>query len=99
MARWEPVATVGVAAGLPAARSGHTVKALQAVVWSCARVEPGEVRAVFDGAGGRVSEEKSKDLLDVMAQIDRICRGLLADVDRQAEIAEELTRFLPEEQR
>lgn len=45
------------------------------------------------------SNEKSQDLQEIMAQIERVCRALIADIERQAEIAEELTQDLPEERR
>lgn len=45
------------------------------------------------------SNEKSQDLQEIMAQIERVCRALIADIERQAEIAEELTQNLPEERR
>jgi hypothetical protein len=71
------------------------------------REHPGGPAAFADNAteailGGRMSKEsneKSQDLQEIMAQIERVCRALIADIERQAEIAEELTQDLPEERR
>ena len=42
-----------------------------------------------------MSTEERSALRAVKAQIERLRRDLLASVERQAEIADELTRFLP----
>ena len=46
-----------------------------------------------------MSSEDTWALRQVKAQIERLRRDLLADVERQAEIADELTRFVPPEVR
>ncbi len=44
-----------------------------------------------------MSAENSTALREVKAQIERLRRDLLASVERQAEIAEDLTKYVPEE--
>jgi len=45
--------------------------------------------------GKHSSTEENRALQEVKAQIERMRRDLLASVERQAEIADEMTRFLP----
>jgi len=42
-----------------------------------------------------MSTEEGSALQELKAQIERLRRDLLVSVERQAEIADELTRFLP----
>ena len=46
-----------------------------------------------------MSTEERSALREVKAQVERLRRDLLASVERQAEIADELTRFVPEDVR
>jgi hypothetical protein len=58
-----------------------------------------DVQTILGGRMRNENKEKSQDLQEILAQIERVCRGLIADIERQAQIAEELTQNLPEEKR
>jgi hypothetical protein len=58
-----------------------------------------DVQTILGGRMRNENKEKSQDLQEILAQIERVCRGLIADIERQAQIAEELTQNLPEDKR